>query len=434
MIEPEVKHNILSAVDGLQDELVKLVSDIVQIPSMNPTYTGLKKEDVIGGETKVNTFLKGVMDGIGLDTDLWEEEKGRANLVGVCKGTGSGRSLIFNGHIDVVPPGPEELWTVAGPWSGKVLNGKVYGRGTTDMKGGDACTIMAMKALLKAGYHPKGDVILETVAGEEMMNVEVGTSMTVKRGYRADAAIVVEPSAPPHRLAILTASPGALLGRVSVKGKPAHTSMRDELIRAGGRGQTVAVSAVDKAMIIYQGLLKLEEEWGQTKTHPAFTRPGHFTIAPTTFAGGLNGIAFIAEECYIDYVVWHAPQETGAQVRAEIETHIQNVAQTDPWLRQNPPLVDWNNFWWPPYDVPMDAPIVAAATAAYEAALNEPARYYGFTAVDDASFLNAAGIPTITLGPGSVEIAHTANEYIDIKDLLDAVKIYAMTIVEWCGV
>ena len=105
------------------------------------------------------------------------------------------------------------------------------------------------------------------------------------------------------------------------------------------------------------------------------------------------------------------------------------------WLRHNPPQLDWfGGWWWPPYDVDPDSPICKSAAVAYEAVLNEPAKYYGFTAVDDATFLNQAGIPTITLGPGSIELAHTANEYIEIKDLLDAAKIYALTIVDWCGV
>jgi acetylornithine deacetylase/succinyl-diaminopimelate desuccinylase family protein len=435
MIDKEIKKNILDAVDSLEDEMVKVISDIVQIPSINPYIDASFKDERLGGETRVNAYLKPVMEAFGLETDMWEEEPGRANLVGVCKGTGGGRSLIFNGHIDTVAPGPVELWNIAGPYSGKVINGRIYGRGTTDMKGGDVAAIYALKALLKAGYKPKGDVILETVSGEEMMQHEIGTTAVVKRGYRADAAIVVEASAPPYRLAILTATPGALILKVSVKGKAAHTSMRDEVIRAGGRGRAVAVSAVDKAMVIYNGLLKLEEEWGQTKFHPAFTRPGHFTLCPTTFAGGLSGIAFIPEECYISYVIWHAPQETKEQVVKEIETCIHNLAQTDSWLRENPPMLDWSgDFWWPPYDIPDDAPICKAAAVAYEAVLNEPAKYYGFTAVDDASFLTLAGIPSITLGPGSIEVAHTANEYVEIKDLLDAAKIYALTIVEWCGI
>lgn len=434
-MDEKTKRDILAAVDKLESELVNTASEIIQIPSINPYINPELKDELIGGETRVNEYLQPVMDSIGLKTDLWEVEEGRANLVGVYKGTGDGRSLIFNGHVDTVAVGPEELWTEAGPFSGEVIDGKLYGRGSTDMKGPDVAAIYGFKALLEAGYKPKGDVILETVSGEEMMQPEIGTSATVERGYTADAAIVVEPSAPPYRLAILTASPGVLILKVTIRGKAAHTSMRDEVVRAGGRGAEVAVSAVDKAMVIYQGLLKLEEEWGQTKSHPAFTRPGHFTLSPTTFAGGLSGIAFIPEECSITYVVWHAPQESDEQVKNEIETYIHNLTQTDAWLRENPPELDWRDgWWWPPYDVPKDTPICAAAAAAYEAVLGEPAKYYGFTAVDDATFLNQADIPTITMGPSSIEIAHTANEYIEIQDLLDAAKIYALTIVEWCGV
>jgi len=433
MIGDDVKAAIFHAVDLLQDEMIEVISDTIKIPSINPYLEPEKMLERIGGETRVNEFLKPVMESAGMETDLWEVEKGRANLVGVCKGTG-GRSLIFNGHVDTVPPGPEELWTVAGPFSGAVLDGKIYGRGATDMKAADVAAIYALNAIHKAGYRSNGDVLVETVSGEEMRQPEIGTSATVERGYRADAAIVVESSAPPHHLAILTASPGVLILKITVKGKSAHSSMRDEVIRAGGRGKAVAVSAIDKAILLYNGLRTLEEEWGQTKTHPAFSRPGHFTINPATIMGGLGGIAFIPEECSITYIIWHAPQETNLQVKQEISEQIRRISMTDPWLNENPPQLDWtNDYWWPPYNVPLTSPICAAASAAYEAVLNKPAKYYGFTAVDDATFLNQAGIPTITMGPGSIEIAHTANEYIEINELVDAVKVYAMTIVEWCG-
>ncbi len=197
MIDNEIKKKVLLAVDSLEDEMVNVVSDIIQIPSINPCLDISLKDERIGGETKVNTYLKPVMESFGLQTDMWEEEKGRANLVGVCKGTGNGRSLLFNGHVDTVAPGPLELWDIAEPYSGKVLNGRIYGRGSTDMKGADVASIYAIKALLKAGYKPKGDVLVETVSGEEMMQPEIGTSSAVNRGYRADAAIVVEASAPP---------------------------------------------------------------------------------------------------------------------------------------------------------------------------------------------------------------------------------------------
>ena len=433
MTNSEVSRSIIREVDNLKDELIQLVSDIVKIPSVNPTYPGEVYEETLSGETRVAEFLKPVMEDVGLKTDMWEKEKGRANLVGVYKGTGDGKSLIFNGHIDVVPPGPEEEWTKAGPWSGKIADGKIWGRGACDMKGGNVAAIIALKALLNAGYKPKGDVIIEDVVGEEMMNTEAGTGATIERGYKADAAIVVEPSGPPYRLGLIPVSPGVFYMVVTIKGKAVHSSVRDELIRPGGQGARIGVSSIDKAMIIYQGLRQLEEEWGQTKSHPMFTRPGHFTLHPGVITGGPRGAFVISDESKIEYAIWHAPQDSAEQVKKEVENQIALFAQTDPWLRENPPKVEWL-LWWPPYDVPADAPICKTVAAVYEAVMGEPVKYYGFAAVDDAAFLNRAGIPAITIGPGSLFVAHAPNEYVEIAELVDAAKIYALSIVEWCGV
>ncbi len=433
MIQSELKTKITNAVDSFKDELVQLVCDIVRIPSVNPTYPGEVYEKTLGGETKVAEFLKPLLDDIGLKTDIWDKEKGRSNLVGVYKGSGGGKSLIFNGHIDVVPPGSEEQWNMAGPWSGKIADGKIWGRGSCDMKGGDVCAFIALKALLNAGFKPKGDVILEYVVGEEMMNTSAGTGATIERGYTADAAIVVEPSSPPYRLGLIPVSPGVFYMVVTIKGKAVHASLRDELIRPGGRGASVGVSSIDKAMIIYQGLRKLEDRWGQTKSHPMFTRPGHFTLHPGVITGGPSGPFVISDESRIEYAIWHSPYDSEEQVKREVEEQIDLFAQTDPWLRENPPKVEWL-LWWPPYDVPFDAPICKAVAASYEAAMGEPVKYHGFAAVDDAAFLNRAGIPAITIGPGDVSVAHAVNEYVEISELVAAAKIYALAIVEWCGV
>ncbi len=433
MISSESSRSIIREVDNLKDELIQLVSDAVKIPSINPTYPGEVYEETLGGETKVAEFLKPLLEDIGLKTDMWEKEKGRANLVGVCKGTGDGKSLIFNGHMDVVPPGPEEDWTKAGPWSGKIADGKIWGRGSCDMKGGNVAAIIALKALLNAGYKPKGDVIMEYVVGEEMMNTEAGTGAAIERGYKADAAIVVEPSGPPYRLGLIPTSPGVFYMVVTIEGKAVHASMRDELIRPGGGGAEIGVSSIDKAMIIYQGLRKLEEEWGQTKSHPMFTRPGHFTIHPGVITGGPSGPFVVSSTSKIEYAIWHAPQDSAEQVKKEVEQQISLFAQTDPWLREHPPKVEWL-LWWPPFDVPPDAPICKAVATAYESAMEKPVSYYGFAAVDDAAFLNRAGIPAITIGPGDIRVAHALNEYVAIDELVDAAKIYALSIVEWCGV
>jgi acetylornithine deacetylase/succinyl-diaminopimelate desuccinylase family protein len=437
VIDGQLRTNVLRAVDDLQDELVHLVCETVRIPSVPPMPTGFGSSDTaaeISGETAVNRALKPVMESCGLETDLWEVAKGRANLVGIWRGKGRGRSLLINGHVDVVPPGDMDKWTVAGPWSGTVINGRVYGRGSTDMKGGIAAAVFAMKALRTSGYVPRGDVFIHSVVGEEHMETYAGTGAALERGYRADAAIVAEASGPPYRFSINTASPGLVVMQVRVKGKATHISMRDELVRAGGRGAAAGASAIDKAFLVYQALCKLEEEWGQTKTHPAFTRPGHFTLFPTVINGGDIEAASVPEECSLMYMIWHPPQDTPESIAEEIQAHVARFAQTDPWLREHPPEVYVPLFSWPPFETSQEEPICKAAAVASEAVFGRPAVLYGAAYTSDASFIRQAGIPTVVLGPGSIELAHGFNEYVEIQDLVDAAKLYALTIVEWCGV
>jgi acetylornithine deacetylase/succinyl-diaminopimelate desuccinylase family protein len=434
MIDDVTFLNLAKSVDLLRDDLISLTQQLIRIPSVNPCLDNVRYAEIVGGETKVNRFLQQTLEEMRLETDLWEAEKGRANLVGKCKGTGRGRSIIFNGHADTVGTGPENAWTVAGPFSGMLKDGKIYGRGATDMKGGIASAIIALKALLLSGYRPQGNVFLEIVSGEEMMNTEIGTGSAIARGYRADAAVVMEPSGAPYRLAIVTTSPGTLILTITIKGKAAHTLLRHEIVRAGGAGHQVAVSAIEKAMLIFDGLIKLEQEWGQTKFHPAYSQPGCFTLCPTTFAGGWDGLAFIPDRCTLKYVIWYSPYDTANQVKEEITNQIWRYAQLDSWLRENPPELDWHDFGWPAYDLPVDSPICIAAQAAYQKLFQVAVQPVGFMGVDDASFLNAAGISTITLGPGTTHHAHTINEFIDVKDLIDAAKLYALLIAEWCGI
>ena len=356
MTEPQIRERVLAEIDALADDLVQMTIDTVRIPSVNPTYPGIDVEAARGGETRVNEFCKPRMEAVGLQTDMWEAEEGRANLVGKLSGAGGGRSLLFNGHVDVVPPGPDANWTRAGPWSGEVVDGQIWGRGSCDMKGGNAAALIALQAVLQSGLQPKGDVIIEYVVGEEMMNTEAGTGAAIERGYTADAAIVAEASGPPYRLGIIPASPGLLYMACTIEGRAVHASMRDELIRAGGGGASIGVSSIDKAQLVMDGLRRLEEEWGQTKSHPMFKRPGHFTIYPGLVQGGPNGPFVISEESRVEYAIWHPPQDPVEDVKAEIETHIARVAATDSWLREHPPKVEWL-LWWPPFDVAPDAPI-----------------------------------------------------------------------------
>lgn len=132
MIDTQIKSAIIAAVEELEPSLVQLLVDTVQIPSMNPSLPGADIAEYKGAETKVATYLKSVMDEMDLETDLFAKAEGRHNIVGISRGRGGGKSLIFNGHIDVAALGPMADWTIAQPWSGEIIDGKVYGRGTAD--------------------------------------------------------------------------------------------------------------------------------------------------------------------------------------------------------------------------------------------------------------------------------------------------------------
>jgi acetylornithine deacetylase/succinyl-diaminopimelate desuccinylase-like protein len=187
---------VLAVVDQLRGDLVGTVSEAVQIESVNPKYPGQVYDEVVGGEGEVARFVSKAYEDLGCDVDLFAVEEGRENCVGVWRGGGGGRSLIYNGHVDVVPPGDPANWESGSPWSGKVDDDRIWGRGSTDMKGGVLAQAFAAHAIKRAGFGLRGDLILEAVVGEEVMDHECGVTATVNRGYTADAAVVSEPSAP----------------------------------------------------------------------------------------------------------------------------------------------------------------------------------------------------------------------------------------------
>lgn len=436
-----LKQKVLGEIDRMQDQIVQTTSDLVKIRSVNPRYPGVDYDREIGGETKANEYLKQKYKQLELDVDTWEEADRRANLAGVWKGTGGGKSLIHNGHIDTVPTGLSEKWTSGDPCSGNVKDGRIYGRGSCDMKGPVVAQTMALAAIQKAGLRLKGDVILTSTVGEENMDgATLGAGSIVKRGYTADAAVVSEPSAPPHPLAVVPVSPGLWWVSLTVEGKASHAAMRGETFRAGGMGAQVAVNAIDKGIFLVNAIRKLEDEWGLTKKHPLF-KPGHFTMLPGVISGAPHGVEvpfFISEYCTIEYCIWYEPEQTAEDVKREFETYIHHAAQLDEWLRDHPPKLEWR-VNWPSYVVDEDHPICRSVAEAHEQAargssFEGPAKFAGFYAVCDAAFLNAQGIPSIVYGPGSLLVAHAPDEYIQIEELMVATKTYALLTMDWCQV
>ena len=180
MATTHISEHVLSEIEAGRDELLTAISEAVRIDSVNPRYPGQVYDDVVGGEGRVSRFVAEIYESLGAEVDVFALEPGRDNAVGVVRGTGGGRSLIYNGHVDVVPPGPVENWTRGDPFSGHNDGERIWGRGSTDMKAGVLAQAFAARALQRAGVRLHGDLILEAVVGEECMNNDIGVSATVK--------------------------------------------------------------------------------------------------------------------------------------------------------------------------------------------------------------------------------------------------------------
>lgn len=434
----QLTERVLSAVEDQRDELIDAVSKAVRIPSVNPRYPGQVYEDIVGGEGEVSRFVAGVYRELGAEVDVFGLEPGRENAVGVIRGSGGGPSLIYNGHVDVVPAGSVSNWR-HDPFSGLIDGDRIWGRGSTDMKAGVLAQAFAARALAQSGIRLRGDLILEAVVGEECMNNDIGVSATVERGYRADAAVVSEPTTGTHPLAVMPTSPGQLWFTLTVQGKVTHAANRGQTLHPSGAGAPPGVSAIDKGLTILEGLRRLEQEWAFSKRHRHY-RPGQFTIMPGILEAGTSGVQFplfVPEHMRTEYLVWYPPDDDPDEVKGQIEEHVRALAATDDWLREHEPRIDWRLHWpanSPPADKITGAMIAAHERAADGTKLAGPAEVAGFPAVDDASWLTLAGIPAISYGPGDLAVAHADDEFVRIDEVMCATRAFALLAMEWCGV
>ncbi len=414
----------------MRDEIVDLTSQLVKRQSVNPNYPNSDAQKYLGGEKECNHFLESYLSSVGCKTDLFEKAKERTNLVATMKGTGGGRSLILSGHIDTVPFGKLEDWVGRDPLSGNVRDGRIYGRGSCDMKSGIAAMSKAVEAITRSGFRLKGDVFIESVVGEETMDHLLGTTATVERGYRADAAIITEPNS----LHLEPVTTGVILLRIPVEGKATHATARDMMIRPGGKGDEIGVNAIEKGVKVINMLQDLEQQWGITKRHPLFN-PGHFVIHPGVIDGAPHGhryVAVVPDYCDIDYAILYNPAETPDQVKREIEEFVLTGSKLDTWLAKHPPEFNWQGVW-PAGEIPADHPICQTLAKAHEFINGRSVTIDGFPAPVDVPFLDQAGIPTVAYGPGNLPQAHAENEYVEIEQLILATKTIAVSTMNWCG-
>lgn len=438
--EQSQRKAVLDAVDRLAPRIVESVAEAIRIPSINPKYPGQDYKKLVGGEGDVSALMNHLHREAGASTELISVEKGRDNACARIAGTGGGRSLLLNGHVDVVPPNREGLWQNT-PFSGLITDDAVHGRGATDNKGGTVATAFAAIALANAGIRLKGDLVLQAVVGEEVGDHLSGTTAALEAGYGADAAIVSEPSnftdAAPN---IVPTTPGLLWFSLSLVGKAAHSGLRGLTIHPTLEGEALGVNTIDKFWIIYHALRQLEDTWAQRDRHPLF-RPGYFNLLPGVIRGNPEGVLvpfFLADTLTVEYCVYHHPGRSNDEVMAEIEQTVRQACANDPWLNAHQPVFDWK-LLWPPYTAPAQHDLIPAVMKAHSDAVGgfdvaTPPQQEGFLGVCDLTWMDARGIDGLVYGPGVGRTAHAENEYVPIHQLITAVKTYALSAMDYCGV
>ncbi|GAB2530450.1 M20/M25/M40 family metallo-hydrolase [Paramicrobacterium agarici] len=428
-----IENAIDATISRFSGEAENLLEKLVAVPSVNPEQPGVNKADHLGGESRANKLFATYLSNLGMNIDYVEVEEGRANLVAILRGTGQGRSLAFNGHIDTVAP---QEGRFPDPWTAVREGNRLYGLGATDMKAGHAAMWLAIKALDEVGVRLDGDLHIHSVVGEETMSHEIGTTAVLDAGYQVDAAFVPEPTSSGDLLQMSNTAPGNALFAVTVRGKSAHWASRNLAIRSGGGGDSIGVNAIDKAVYVYNAMRQLEEQWGMSKTHPQFL-PGAFIIHPGVLKAdvGIEAAPYFPDRARFDYLLSFPPGETYEQVKTEVEQHIRASSALDPWLREHPPEFEWYASWPPAFTDP-NSEFVQISLAARNAVA--PSEYFSAGVIpagaqSDASFYEKQGIPAVVSGPGDLLRAHAADESVDLDLVPIAARTMARTALRWCS-
>lgn len=397
-------------------------------------------------EAELQRLIAGRMRDAGAEIDLFEPDAralagrplvppgldfaGRPQLIATRRGHGGGRTLALNGHIDVVSAEPREQWTTD-PFRAEVRDGRLYGRGACDMKGGIASMVTAVEVLSELDVALDGDVIVATNTDEESSGA--GGTALVDRGLRADGAIVTEPTG----FHVWVACRGSEYGVVSVPGRPGHAEVAQPDWRRGG-----AVNAIEKAMVVLDAIRALRESWAQRGdlAHPLLSSPA---LLATMARSGEWPVTYPAS-CELTIAVMYVPAQAdgdgwGADVRAEVQEWIaRETARGDDWLAAHPPTIQWWSNAVMPFEIAPEDPIVSAMLGATND-IGAPGRLGGLDSWYDGATLSTLGqIPAIGYGPpgfdpSGVSVAHMVDEYVPVDGMVSCAQGIAVAAMRYCG-
>jgi acetylornithine deacetylase len=427
---------VLDAIDARADEIVEFAAELIRQPSVNPDLEPNELAERPAQEWLRDRFNEtGVFDLV----DEWQEAPNRPNVVAMKRGAGDGRSLTWSAHTDVVPVTEEqaEQWSGAGPFSGEVRDGKLWGRGASDMKGAIAAYTMATRILFDEGIRLKGDLILAQACGEESGRRDIGCNTILERGYRSDLAIFPEPS----NFRIYPTAKGEIYFRLTVPGKSTHICNRHLVAQALPHGvERPGVSAIDNMLKYQLALLELERQWLLWRTNPNVASGGMFINLNTMQAG--TSLTSIPDSCEATGSLLFYPDLTAVEVMDEIRATIDRVTAGDYWLRDHPPMLDLpldasSAAPWvkEPVNMPFDHPGVGVISEALERLSDREPAVETSPFVCDANFWFPLGQPSLIFGVGDPSWGiHGTNEFLPVDDLIEATRLFAAITMRWCGV
>ena len=401
-MKDDLKTKIKQNID--ERKLVNLIEKLVAIPS----YPGVQNQ-----ETKVAQCIKEVFTAHGIDAEIQPVVNGRCNIVARLTGSGKGNSLMLTGHMDTVPPYDMK----DDPFKTKTKDGRLYGRGVVDMKGALACMIMAMIAIKNSGIELQGDLLFAGVIDEE--DKSEGTRALLKSGLKTDGAIVGEPT----DLEICIAHRGLEWLEFQFIGKAVH----------GGK-QKEGINAIEKAAKFMQRIEMELMPKIEKRVHPI---AGNSSMNYGFIKGGTQP-STVAGDCILQIDRRWIPGEKFENIIGEYQNMLDVLQEEDPKFVgemkiMNESLME-EGFIHEAMEIDSEHPLVKAVeTSILKVTENNPV-LTSFTAWTDGGLLSSYGnIPTIVLGPGNLESAHSAEECIDLCQLVPAALIYAEAALRFCG-
>jgi succinyl-diaminopimelate desuccinylase len=405
----EVERHVLEHVNP--DEVVAWTQALVRIPSV---YRPRADE----GEEQAATWVRARLEEMGLETHWQVVAPSRPNVVGLLRGVQSHRTLMFEGHTDVVTEGDPGAWTHGGPFSAAVVDGRIYGRGANDMKGGLVAAMCATQAILRSGVKLQGDILIGALVDEE--GLMLGVKHFVDQGWarRIDAAIICEPEE--NHLCI--AQKGVLWARITCTGVMSHGAM-----------PLTGANPIYPMAALLTKLRDLEAaEIARLGAHEFLGQP---SITPTILQSPVRGEPqnnVMPAQCQLTLDCRLIPDQTPDDLEIRIRTLFEQVkASEDARVQFEFEVIEAR----PPTFISRDAEIVRVLDAAYRDITGREPVYGGVPGTTDGTILfSRAGVPIVTCGPGDIYIPHHINEWLGIDELVEATRLYVVAALRFLGV